>query len=52
MENELCPICGNPLHISKQKDDYGLMELDKKCFNCGYHYNWSYGLEIINNWFR
>ena len=51
MNEECCPDCGSVLHIEKETDDYGLVELDKKCFDCGYHYNWSYGLKIINNWF-
>ena len=49
--DELCPECADKLYISKETDYYGLVELDKKCFSCGYHYNWSYGLEVINNWF-
>lgn len=52
INEEYCPNCGKVLHISKETDYYGLMELDKKCCGCGYHYNWSYGLEVINNWLK
>ena len=50
MNNELCLKCGNPIHIAKFSDGYyGIVEIDKKCFYCGYHYNWAYGKEKINN---
>lgn len=53
MNNELCPECGNPIHIAKFSDSYyGLVEIDKKCFYCGYHYSWAYGKESISNVYK
>lgn len=49
---ELCPNCANELRVDECSDDYGIIELDKKCFKCGYHYSWVYGIEIINNWLK
>ena len=48
--DNVCPICGEPLKVSKYFEDIwggqALVETDAKC-KCGYHYNYSYGvLEI------
>jgi hypothetical protein len=42
-----CPRCGEPAQVRRWFDDYRLVETDIKCPSCGYHYNWSYGKETI-----
>ena len=44
----ICPDCNNIIKEIKYYDNKGLVEKNRKCGNCGHHYNWSFGHVFIN----
>ena len=44
----ICPDCKGIAAETRYYDRKGLVEKDRKCDNCGHHYNWSCGHVFIN----
>lgn len=42
---ETCPRCREELVVKTYSEDGHIVEVDRKCYACGYHRGWAYGMD-------